>query len=167
MTTDHHLSPEDAAVAVRSFPRRFRALLARPDDEDRWDPDEIGRRIGSSGSSAADHLLAADGVLALVDRALEQVRSDPDAALHPSLADLGSATWDDPHTPVPALLDQLQATAEQTASRIESVPNDAWAAPARIAGVDATSGLLDLVREAVGVTAGHLRSAERVIAEVK
>lgn len=167
MATDPHLTPADAAVAIRSFPRRFRALLARPDDEDRWDPDEIGRRIGSQGLAAADHLLAADGVLALADRALEQAASDPSTTLHPGLADLASASWDDDHTPVPALLDQLEATATAAANRVEQVPTDLWSSRVRVAGVDADVGLLDLVREAVGVVAGHLRSAERVIADVK
>lgn len=166
MATDHHLSPADAAVAVRSFPRRFRALLARPDDEDRWDPDEIGRRIGSSGRSPADHVLAADGVLTLVDRALEQ-SSDPTAVLHPGFADLATATWDDDHTPVPALLDHLEASAAAAADRIESVPTDRWSSRVRVAGADADVSLLDLVRDAVGVVAGHLRSTERVVAEVK
>lgn len=166
MTTDRHLAPSDAAVAVRSFPRRFRSVLARPDDEDRWDPDEIGRRLSSDGTSAADHVLAADGVLALVDRALEQSVGH-DEVLHPALADLAGASWDDDHTPVPALLDQLAATADRCAARIESVPTDAWDLQARIAGADATVGLLTLVQEAVGVVADHLRTTQRILAEVR
>ncbi len=162
MTADRHLSPSDAVVAVHSFPRRFRAVLTRPDDEDRPDPDEIGRRMGPDGTSAAEHLIAADGVLALLDRAMEQ-SGDADATLHPSLAELGSARWDDDHTPVPALLDQFEATADRTATRIESMPVDRWDTRMRIADRDAPVGLLTLVQDAVGVVADHLRSAERVI----
>lgn len=163
-----HLSPRDAAVAVRSFPRRFRAVLARPDDdEDRADPDELARRIGPDGHAAVDHLLAADGVLALVDRALEQVRADADPVLHPAVADFAGAWWDDPHTPLPGLLDQLEATAGRCADRIDDVPTDDWARHARVAGLDRSVGVLDVVRDGVDVVAGHLRAAERTIQAVR
>ena len=163
-----HLSPSDAAVAVRSFPRRFRAVLARPDDEEeRTDPDELARRVGPDGRSAADHLLAADGVLALVDRALEQVRADDDPVLHPAVADLGGAWWDDPHTPLAGLLDQLEHTATGCAARIDSIATDDWARQVRIADADAVVGVLDLVRDGVDVAAGHLRGAERTVQAVR
>ena len=170
LPTDH-LSPSDASVAVRSFPRRFRGVLARPedaaDDTAQADPDELARRVGPDGRSAADHLIAADGVLTLLDRALEQVRSDDDPALHPAVADLRDAWWDDEHTPLPALLDQLEQTCERCADRIDAVPTDGWARQVRVADADATVGVLDVVREAVDVVAGHLRSAERTITAVR
>ena len=170
LPTDN-LSPSDAAVAVRSFPRRFRGVLARPEDDTpdgaQADPDELARRVGPDGRSAADHLIAADGVLAVLDRALEQVRSDDDPVLHPAVRDLRGAWWDDEHTPLPALLDRLDQTAERCADRIDAVPTDAWARQARVADADATVGVIDLVREAVDVVAGHRRSAERTIAAVR
>jgi hypothetical protein len=166
-----HLSPGDAEAAVRSFPRRFRSVLARPDDHDDHeapvDPDELARRVGPDGRSAVDHLLAADGVLSLVDRALEQARSDADPVLHPALADLGVATWDDPHSPLGSLLDQLEATARGCAERISSIATSEWGRQVRIADADRTRELLDLVRDAVDVTAGHLRAAERTIQAVR
>ena len=162
-----HLSPDDAAVAVRSFPRRFRAVLARPDDDERVDPDELARRVGPDGRSAVDHLLAADGVLALLDRALGQTRSDADPVLHPGLADLAGASVDDPHRPLAELLDQLEATATHLAARIDDVPTDDWARHVRVAGQDAAIGVLDIVRDAVDVAAGHLRAAERTIQAVR
>lgn len=173
LPTDH-LSPSDAAVAVRSFPRRFRGVLARPDDTaddagdaPQADPDELARRVGPDGRSAADHLLAADGVLALLDRALEQVRSDDDPVLHPAVANLRDTWWEDEHTRLPALLDQLEQTAERCADRIDAIPTDDWGRQARVADADATVGVLDVVCEAVDVVAGHLRSAERTIAAVR
>jgi hypothetical protein len=165
------LSPSDAAVAVRSFPRRFRGVLARPDDDAgegaTADPDELARRIGPDGRSAADHLIAADGVLAVLDRALEQVRSDDDPVLHPAVGELRGTWWEDEHTPLPALLDQLEQTAGGCAQRIDAVPTDDWARQARVADADATVGVIDLVREGVDVVAGHLRSAERTITAVR
>lgn len=165
------LSPSDAEVAVRSFPRRFRGVLARPEPERGEDapadPDELARRVGADGRSAADHLIAADGVLALLDRALEQVRGDDDPVLHPALGDLRAARWEDEHTPLAALLDQLEQTAGRCADRIDAVPTDDWARQARVAGGGATVAVIQLLREAVDVVAGHLRSAERTIAAVR
>lgn len=166
MATDRSLSPSDAAAAARSFPRRFRAVLARPDDADeRFDPDEIGRRVGSDGRSAADHLLAADGVLALLDGALEQVArtNDDEVVVHPAFADLSAASWDDDHTPVPALLDQLEATATRAADRIDSVATDDWSTKVRVADAGAGALAIDVTQEAIGVVAGHLRAAQRTI----
>ena len=160
-----HLSPDDAAVAVRSFPRRFRAVLARPDDDERVDPDELARRVGPDGRSAADHLLAADAVLSLLDRTLEQARGGDVA--HPAVGDLAGVWADDPHSPLGRLLDELEGTATTTAGRIDAVATDDWAAGVRIAGVDATPSLLDVVRDAVDVAAGHLRAAERTIQAVR
>lgn len=171
LPTDH-LSPDDAAVAVRSFPRRFRGVLARPVDETaepdaQADPDELARRVGPDGRSAADHLIAADGVLAMLDRALEQVGSDDDPVLHPAVGELRSAWWEDEHSPLPSLLDRLEQTAARCAGRIDAVPTDDWARQARVADADATVGVLDIVREGVDVVAGHLRGAERTIAAVR
>lgn len=163
LSTDN-LSPSDAAVAVRSFPRRFRGVLARPEDDAaeaaQADPDELARRVGPDGRSAADHLIAADGVLAVLDRALEQV-------LHPAVRDLRGARWDDEHTPLHGLLDRFDQTAAGCADRIDAVPTDDWARQVRVADADADVGVIDLVREAVDVVAGHLRSAERTIAAVR
>lgn len=163
-----HLSPDDAAVAVRSFPRRFRAVLARPEDEDdRVDPDELARRTGPDGRSAADHLVAANGVLSLVARALAQVQGGSDPALHPALADLGSAWWEDPRTPLGSILDELDGTATESADRIDAVPTDDWGRQVRVGDGGGTRQLLDVVRDAVAVTADHLRAAERTIQAVR
>ena len=50
---DDAVTPSDAAVALRSYPRRYRAVLVRPDNEDR--PDDVVRRPASDGWSALDH----------------------------------------------------------------------------------------------------------------
>jgi hypothetical protein len=154
-------------VALRSFPGRFRGVLARPDDDERADPDELARRVGPQGRSAVDHLLAADGVLALVERALEQARLGPEPVLHPAFADLAGASWDDPHSPLGSLLDQFEATAHRCAERVDPVASEQWGRHVRIAGVDATRSLLDVLREAVDVVAGHVRAADRTVQAVR
>lgn len=167
MAVDRALSPADAAVAVRSFPRRFRALLARPaDEDDRFDPDEVGRRPGTEGATVVDHVVAAERLLTVLDETLAQVPGG-EVALPGAFADLAAARWDDPGSPVPALLDRLEATAGRTAQRMETVSNDAWATPARPPGAAGTSHVLAATQEVVGAVAGHLRAAARVLEEVR
>lgn len=170
MTADRALTPDDAVVAIRSFPRRFRGVLARPDD-DRFDPDEIGRRVGPEGRSAADHLLAADGVLTLLERAIEQARGEEDPVLHPAFADLSRAavaeeSSADDRAAVADLLDRFEGTASHAADRVDGVPSDDWGRELRVASQDAPRGLLALTQDAVGAVADHLRAAERTIEAV-
>ena len=167
MNPDRSLTPSDAVVAMRSFPRRFRAVLARPDD-DRFDPDEVSRRVGPDGSSAADHLIAAAGVLALLDRAVERIRAEDDPVLHPAFGDLASASvadeaaLDDRAT-VSDLLDRFEGEAAHAADRIDGVPSDQWSREVRVAGADASPTLLELTQDAVAAVAHHLRAAQRTI----
>ena len=63
-----NLSPGDAAAALRSFPRRFRAVLALVDEDD----DSVLHRPGPDGLSATEHADAADRELAAAGRAIRQ-----------------------------------------------------------------------------------------------
>lgn len=135
-TPDRSLTPADAAVAVRSFPRRFRAVFARPDgDDERFDPDEAARRPGSDGRSAAEHLLTA---VRLVD----------------AIPALGSDTAHDTGGPVGDILERLTTAAERAAARIDAVPTEQW------------SGQLEATQDAVAAIAAHLRAAQRTMDEV-
>lgn len=167
MNPDRSLSPSDAVVALRSFPRRFRGVLARPDD-DRFDPDEVSRRIGPDGQSAADHLIAAAGVLALLDRAVEQSRGEDDPVLHPAFGDLASASVADEaqvddRSSVADLLDRFEGEASHTADRVDGVPTDEWSREVRVAGADSSPTLLELAQDGVAAVAHHLRAAQRTI----
>src|SRR5918998_6518097 len=63
------MSPADAAVALRSFPRRYRALLLRPDVED--DPESIvTRKPDAQSPSALEH---AAGVAALLEGTADDI----------------------------------------------------------------------------------------------
>src|SRR5437660_11815593 len=76
------VSPADAAVAVRSYPRRFRALLVGPDgDEERTPEDLVLRRPPGGGWSALEHAVWVAEVLALAADALERIRLQD----HPSV----------------------------------------------------------------------------------
>ena len=171
MTADRALTPDDAVVAIRSFPRRFRAVLARPDDEADgrpFDPDEIGRRVGPEGQSAVDHLTAADGVLHLLGEAVQQARAEDEPVLDPAFDDLGSAAPPAvTEAPISDLLDRFAGTAAFAADRVDGVPSDDWGRDVRIGGSGTTRRLLDLAQDAVGAVAAHLRAAQRTVDAVR
>ena len=170
MTADRSLSPDDAVVAIRSFPRRFRSLLAAPgDDDDRpFDPDEVGRRIGPEGRSAADHLVAADGVLSLLGDTVQQARSEDDPVVDAAFADLGSAAATaEPGGAIGDLLDRFAGTAAFAADRVDGVPSDDWGRNVRVDGDTTDHRLLDLAQDAVAAVAAHLRAAQRTVEAVR
>ena len=167
MTSDRSLSPSDAVVAIRSFPRRFRGVLSRPDD-DRFDPDEVSRRIGPQGHSAVDHLVAADRILALLGEAVEQARAEDEPVLHPAFGDLAAAsvadsTGSDDQTAVADLLDRFEGDAAHAADRVDGVPTDDWNRTVQVAGGAPSTNLLAVVQDAVAAIAEHLRAAERTV----
>lgn len=145
MVADRDLTPNDAVVALRSFPRRFRSLFAATDD-DRFDPDEMARRPGSDGVTAAEHLSTA---IAIAQTASTAVRRRSTAPLPESATDDGR--------PLRTLLDRLDATATDAANHVGAVPNDDWA----------TDELLEFVQDAVGAIAERLRAAQTVIDDVR
>lgn len=173
MTADRSLSPDDAVVAIRTFPRRFRAVLAQPEDdgdERPFDPDDVGRRVGPEGRSAADHLLAADGVLALLGEAVQQARAEDDPVLDAAFSDLASATVapdDEADASIGHLLDRFADTAAFAADRVDGVPSDDWGRDVQVAGAGSTHRLIDLAQDAVAEVAAQLRAAQRTVDAVR
>lgn len=53
--------PADAVVALRSLPRRFKAVFAGQEDDE--SPEDLANRPGSDGKSALDHVADATAVL--------------------------------------------------------------------------------------------------------
>jgi len=156
---DHpNLSPSDAVVALRSFPRRYRALLATDDD----DPDGVAmRRADASSWSALEHA-------AHVANALERAAADLDAAhrgdgvtvADPAAAPASGAT------DVDSTLERLTAASDTLVEAIGRYRPDDWAR--QVGAPDGrTVDALWIVQAAVQEGARHLRQAEQVIARVK
>jgi DinB family protein len=156
---DHpNLSPSDAVVALRSFPRRYRGLLATDDD----DRNGVAmRRPEAGGLSALEHA-------AHVANALEQAASDLDAAHRADGAQVAdpAAAPTSGATDVESTLQRLSAACERLADAIGRYRPDDWTRT--IGAPDGrTVDALWLVRGAVQEGARHLRQAEQVIAQVK
>lgn len=156
---DHpNLSPSDAVVALKSFPRRYRALLAT-DDDDREGAAQ--RRPDPSSWSALEHT-------AHVANALDQAATDLDAALRrdgaeaadPAQAPLSGAPS------VDGTLARLSSASQHLVDAIGSYRPDDWTRKVTTPN-GSTVDALWIVRAAVQEGARHLRQAERVIAQVK
>lgn len=120
------VSPADAAVAARSFPRRWRGLFAT-----------------AAGDEQAD-LLARSGAIELAEEATTLLAGT--AAALPTVGlrhGTGGAE----------VLDRLESSALQLAATIESVPTDDWGRRASIdtltAGIDGAAGLLRRAERAI------------------
>ena len=156
------VSPADAAVALRSYLRRYKSVLARPKDQE-LDADDPALRPGDDGWSATAHALWATIGINAVNEALHQVfiHDHPDISV-PSI---------DPAAPPPvdedtvAILDRLSLAAEGLAVATENATASQWKRVGETSHGDEVSAL-DLVRIAVHQGIHHLRAAERVMREV-
>ena len=163
------VSPADAAVTVRSLPRRFLGVFASAPPPDDPGGDDLVRRVGPDGHAALDHLALVTRGLVLVDHALGQVMVQDSPHLHAAVTDPGARDYVPVggHDPTAAdLLDELGTVAESLATRIERTPAGDWSRAGRIGG-EATVTALDLAREAVKTGIHHLRAAEATLSAVR
>lgn len=150
------VSPSDAAAAARSYPRRWRAILVRPDDDD---PAIVHRRPASGASSALELAAEAAATFTTVAGAVQQIQAqdEPEIRIDPSTAA--------PATSLEPVLEALAAGAARLAAAIESVRAEGW----ERTGVSAGSPLraVDVARHGVHRGIHNLRRAERVLDEVR
>jgi hypothetical protein len=162
------LSPADAVVALRSFPRRYRqVMLPASEGELREAAEEHLRRVGPDGVSALD--IADDAVRALMalGRALDEVLTRDRPALLAEVLDPARRSWNGPGVEdTDDLLALLGAECTALADRAEHVPADDWKRPATVTGGGVEVAALDVLHEAVRTGAESLRRVERAVAAV-
>jgi hypothetical protein len=146
------LAPKDAAVAIRSMPRRFREVLARFKLDD--DP--------SAFRSAVEHAIRARDAMYTAAVQLGRVL----VVERPELDELPDRGADvDASGDVMAILADLQRSAERLARTIDSAAPGDWLRPAVLNGAEVTA--LDIVRHAVQQCVQHLREAEKAASKAK
>jgi DinB superfamily len=157
------LSPSDAVAALRSYPRRFRALLTSLDEDER--ADDLVHRPGPDGRSAVDHADHVARSIAILGEALRQVLVHDEPTLLPAVADDAAREWQMAAQPssVEAALDFLDVECIAMADTVERTPADAWTRTGTVAGSGPKMSALEIVREAVRTGATHLHAAERAI----
>lgn len=165
--------PSDAVVALRSLGRRYRELFTQI-DEGGGDGgggggdtvDELAQRHGSDGRSALDHVVAATRSITFLARALELLLIEEDPVLHPAVLDAAAREWPPSTGTVTERVTEIAWEADALAERAAHVTATEWARRARVAGHDATVSATDVLWDAVDTAIGHLRSAQRTLAEV-
>jgi hypothetical protein len=148
----YELAPRDAAVAIRSLPRRFREVFAQlePDDDPR-----ARRTVFEHAIRARDAMDTAAGYLRRVlIEARPELRGVADSGEH----------VDAPDDVIAALAD-LQQAADRLARTIDSADAGDWLRPAVLNGNQVNA--LDIVRYAVQQSVRELREAEQAAARAK
>jgi hypothetical protein len=154
------LSPGDAVVAVRSFPRRWRRLFTAVLEQEDNGEALLHTPLGG-GSSSAERLHRVTVVFHGTVRQLDELWSQDDPALDEVGEDgLDRATA----TPVSTLLDDLVAVAGRLAGAIERYRGEQWGRSGHRRGDQVTA--LDLAREAIHQASHDLRVCREDLARV-
>lgn len=162
-------SVSDSIVALRSFPRRWRAAMALPPDE----PDDVlRRRPDPTVWSALEYLAHTRDAIAVNAWAMAETLSKDHPVLEwPGGGDPSAPATDDPISTTPDAetgLRELGDNVERAAAKAEHTDAGDWRRPATLRGgrdeeVDALWFLHHCVHEGVH----HLRDLEKVLASVR
>jgi hypothetical protein len=154
------VSPADAAVTLRSLPRRYRAAL-QPIDDDQVE--EWAQRAGPTGTSALDHLVHAARGITVLHQALRQaLNASTPPTVPPAVLDEAARDFDTTHgTSVDDELELLADEAEAMATTITDAPGSAWTKTATVAGGGGEVTTLQIAQEAVRTGVGQLKAAQQ------
>jgi hypothetical protein len=163
------VSVSDAVVAMRTFPRRWRAAMALPEDE----PDDVLRRRPSPDVwSALEYLAHTRDAIAVNAWAMNETLTKDHPVLEwPGGGDESAPATDDPISTTPDAetgLGELAANCERVAAKAEHTDAGAWRRPATLRGgrneeVDALWFLHHCVHEG----SHHLRDVNDVLQRVR
>jgi hypothetical protein len=153
-------------VAVRSYPRRYRALLATPDPDDADSPGHmIRRRPDPSTWSALEYTAHVADVLDHLGPAIRRisVEDGPTITFFDNDERVVQQAYND--MPRAEVLGWLELSCEDLASILDATNADDWSRVGHFAWGDRTA--LDMARNAVHEGSHHLRDAQRVLSEVR
>jgi hypothetical protein len=159
------VSPRDAVVAVRSFPRRYRAQMAGYDPHGD-DPDSpLRRRPDARTWSALEYTAHVADRLDHLGPAIRRVMVEDEPALtFPDFAErVVSHAYNDKEKL--EVLGWLELVCGDLASILDGVQPDDWRRPAHVDG--SPRDALGLARDAVHEGSHHLRDVQRVLAAVR
>jgi len=160
------LSPSDAEVALRSYPRRYRAELQPVAGDDR--ADELAARIGPHGESALDVVSDVTRTFGLLGAELHRTLTLDRPVLHPAVADASLRHWD---TAAPEHVDEALVLLDHEVDALVEVARsvtdaDEWTRRGSVAGGGSRSAL-DLLKEAVAVGAAGLDRVRAILTAVR
>lgn len=153
------VAPTDAPVAIRSYPRRYRAELALPDDAD---PSVLFWRPDPGTWSAVEYTAhVADVFDAFVPRLRRVLVADrPELDFWDPDERAAAERYGDRSPAV--VLDALATAAEALATLLDDVPADGWGRTGRWPWGE--RDVLTMARNTVHEGSHHLRDVRRVLA---
>ncbi len=162
------LSPRDAAIAMRSFERRFREATFSLDDLDD-DHGGLAAFVGSRGESTLTIVTRASRTLGLLQAALDDILDHDNPELAAGVMDPSQRPrWPEAEGDLAAEIAVLGRQAARLAERVEHTRAADWSRSAHIAGSDGQAvDALDVVREAVRTTSVDLGSATETMTEAR
>jgi hypothetical protein len=158
------ISPRDAALAVRTFPRRYRYILTHfgPDE----DVDDVIRRRPAPGAwSALEHAAYAADVLDLLGPALRRISTDANPAI--TLFDPHRRAQEEAYNQQGLLdvLSRLDTACADLSMTLEYMDPADWSRTGVVEGNQREA--IDVARHAVHEGVHHLREIERVLRQVR
>ncbi len=151
------ISSGDATVALRSYPRRYRVLLVRPDDEE--GARVVTTRPGPDEWSALEHAAHAADVADAVSTAIQRVRVHDQPQVDIDAGQPRAGHVDD-------VVERVTSAFQSLAEEAERFQGEDWRRSAQLPDGQSVSAL-DLVRHAVHAGAHHRREIERVVERVR
>lgn len=158
------ISPQDAVAAVRSFPRRYRALVVTPGSDDR--PNAAFRRRPRPGTwSALEYTAHVADVLDHLGPAIRRIMVDDNPSISFFDNDVRATEKAYNELERTEVLGWLDFACAELASVLEGVTADDWTRPARLEAGDRDA--LTVARHGVHEGSHHLRDVQRVLNEVR
>jgi hypothetical protein len=157
------VTPMDGIVAIRSFPRRYRAALAAA-MEDESDDGIVRRRPEPEVWSALEYTAHVVDVLSGIKGYIHELRTRDT----PTLADPTSSHFDTISKgggSIEAAVEHLTSAATALADELDKVQADDWHRTGNFSWGE--RDLLDTMRNAVHEGSHHLRDVEKVLDQVR
>jgi hypothetical protein len=158
------LAPRDGAAALRSFPRRYRGVLARPEEEERPD-DVLHRRPRGGGLSAIEHVAWATHGITGASEAMRLVLIQDRPVVTVPEIDPSPDAVPDGSEPGEVALARLEAAVAPPAKLVDNTYGEDWKRTGVTTDGSPVSALA-LLAAAVHFGSHHLRATDRTINQV-
>lgn len=161
----HTISPRDAVLAARTFPRRYRSVLTHFDADE--DPDSVLRRRPASGGwSALEYTAHVADVLDLLAPTIRRIEVEDDPVINQFDPDERAEEEDYNSDSLIDVLGRLETACADLSNTVEYMDPDAWARTGHFADGTVRQAI-DIARNAVHEASHHFRDVARVLTEVR
>ena len=158
------ISPLDAVLAVRTFPRRYRHLLTHFDPDE--DVDDVVRRKPSPDVwSALEYTAHVAEVLDLLAPTIRQIEAEDNPHLYFFDSDKQAQEQGYNNWPLLRVIGDLDSACADLSSAIEFVEPENWGRKGTFDWGEREA--IDMARNAVHEGAHHLRDVEKVLTQVR